>query len=118
MKFMIKATNLDLTPSIERFIEEKLGVLERFLKAFESEGEIELRVEIARTTRHHRHGDIYRAEANLRLPHQLLRAEHEDIDVRTAIDHLKPILRIEIDKYKTKHETRRAAKKGKRARSA
>lgn len=109
MKITIKGTNLTLTPSIKTFAEEKLGTLARFIKRFDETGQAELWLELARTTRHHRRGDVFVAEADLRLPKAILRAEQEDIDVRTAIDKLKVKLRLEIEKYKTKHESRRRA---------
>lgn len=113
MKISIKGTGLDLTPSLETYIEEKFGSLEKFIKKFDELGAAEMRVEVGRTTRHHRHGDVFLAEANLKLPGKLLRAVAEDADVRTAIDEAKNILRSEIEKHKTKQETKmvRRAKK-------
>ena len=106
MRISLKATNLDLTPSIKTFIDTKVGALDKYLKRFEAEGELELRVEIARTTRHHRHGEVFMAELNLQVPGKLLRAVKEDEDVRTAIDGAREILKLEIEKYKTQKDPR------------
>ncbi|HTY40047.1 MAG TPA: ribosome-associated translation inhibitor RaiA [Candidatus Paceibacterota bacterium] len=113
MQISIKGTGLDLTPSLETYIQEKLGTLEKFLKKFDELGAVEMRVEVARTTRHHRHGDVFMAEANLALPGKLLRAVADDADVRTAVDNVKSMLKLEIEKYKTRLETKtvRRAKK-------
>lgn len=100
MKINIKATNLKLTPAIREYIEIKIGSLERFLKRFESQGELEVFVEIARTTRHHKSGNVFYAEVNLPLPKKILRAEHSDWDIRVAIDKVKDKLQREIKKYK------------------
>jgi putative sigma-54 modulation protein len=100
MKISIKATNLDLTPSIVNYIEDKISSVEKFLEKFESKSEIEVFVEIARTTNHHRKGDVFRAEANMELPGRVLRADHEDWDVRVAIDNVKDKLQGEVKKYK------------------
>ncbi|MBI5147554.1 MAG: ribosome-associated translation inhibitor RaiA [Parcubacteria group bacterium] len=102
MKISIKGTNLDLTPAISEFIELKIGSLSRFIGAFDEKGVVEVKVEIQRTTKHHRRGDVFRAEANLRLPKKILRAEHSDADIRTAIDFVKNKLKLEIEKYKGK----------------
>lgn len=102
MRINIKATNLDLTPSLRTYIEEKLGPLVKFIKRFDEAGVAELWIEAARTTRHHRHGDVFMAEADLRLPKKVLRAAEHRGDVREAIDALKKTLKLEIDKYTTK----------------
>ncbi len=111
MKITIKATGLDITPSLHTFIEDKLGGLQKFVRRFDKEGLPELSLEIARTTRHHRHGEVFMAEANLILPKKVIRATHEDLDVRTAIDKLKTKLRLEIDKYKTRQDPKEAVKR-------
>lgn len=100
MKINIKATNLELTPAIKVYIEDKIASVDKFLKKFEGQTNIEIFVEIARTTRHHHKGDVFRAEANLQLPGKILRADHEDWDIRVAIDKVKDKLQQEIKKYK------------------
>ena len=103
MHIIIKSTNLNLTPAIEKYIEEKIGSLDHFIKKrFEGKSEIKAEVEIARTTTHHRHGDVFCAEVNLHLPKKNLRAEHSDWDIRIAIDKTKDKLQREIKKYKEK----------------
>jgi ribosomal subunit interface protein len=111
MKILLKATGFDLTPSLEAYVNEKLGPMARYVKRIDEEGAAELRVEVARTTRHHRHGEVFMAEANLRLPKRMLRAVHDDVDVRIAVTRLKEKLRLEIDKYKTQHDARRFARR-------
>lgn len=102
MRINIKATNLELTPAIQSYVETKIGSLSRFLKRFESQSEIQVFIEIARTTRHHHKGDIFYAEANLKLPQGFLRASYSDWDIRVAIDKIKNKLQQEIKKYKDK----------------
>ncbi len=100
MQIDIKATNLELTPAIREYVETKIGSLEHFLERFESRDEIRVFVEIARTTRHHKSGDVFCAEASFPLGKKLLRADHVDEDVRMAIDKVKDKLQQEIKKYK------------------
>ncbi|MEE8131856.1 MAG: ribosome-associated translation inhibitor RaiA [Candidatus Paceibacterota bacterium] len=102
MKIIIKATKLDLTPAIYEYIEEKIGPLNRFIKRFEAKSEVKVEVEIARSTKHHKHGNIFCAEANMHLPGKVLRAEHSDWDIRVAINNIKNKLQQEIKKYKEK----------------
>lgn len=110
MKINIKVTNLDLTPAIREYIEEKIGSLDRFLKSFETKSEIEVFVEIAHTTKHHRHGNVLYAEATASLGKKILRAEHSDWDIRVAIDKVKDKLQQEIKKYKEKKIGKRREK--------
>ena len=107
MKIDIKSTNLDLTPSITQFIEEKIGSLDHFVQKWadgetgaRSHAPVEAFVEIARTTKHHRHGDVFRAEVNLRIGGKMIRAEKEDWDIRVAIDAVREELKAELQKEK------------------
>ncbi|HEY4475211.1 MAG TPA: ribosome-associated translation inhibitor RaiA [Candidatus Paceibacterota bacterium] len=100
MNINVKATNLDLTPALKEYIEEKIGSLSKFLKRWEAEGVVEVWVEVGRTTSHHQKGNVFRAEVDIRLPRKVLRAEDEDFDVRAAIDKIKDRLKREIERYK------------------
>ena len=104
MKIDIKATNLDLTPALREYIEEKIGALTKFLKRWDPEGIVEAWVEVGRTTKHHYKGNVFRAEVDLRLPGKILRAEDENFDIRVAIDRVRDKLRREIEKYKESKE--------------
>jgi len=100
MKIEILGTQLDITPSIKKYIEEKIGSLDKMVSRFEHEGDVVAYVEIARSTKHHKHGDVFYAEATLGLPGKTLRAEHEHEDIRGAIDMVRDTLRGEMKKYK------------------
>jgi len=98
MKILIKGTNLDVTPEIRSYIEEKIGEVAKFVS--DPNDTDEARVEVARTTFHHQNGDIYRAEVNLALPGRLLRVEASRSDIYQAITEAKDELQREIKKYK------------------
>lgn len=98
----IKYTNLDSTLAIDKYINQKIGALEKFIGSLDKKGVVKARVEIARTTKHHQKGNVYHAECNLELPGKLLRAESENWDVRLAIDEIRGILALEIKKYSEK----------------
>jgi ribosomal subunit interface protein len=100
MKTTIKRTG-DFTEDIGNYVEEKFSSLGKFVKHFEEAGEIELSVELLSASKHHKHGDIFTAVAELRLPKKNLRAEEVGEDIRTAIDRARDTLRSEIEKYKT-----------------
>jgi ribosomal subunit interface protein len=110
MKINIKTIKVDLTPSFKAYIEEKFGQLDKFLGHFESEGEVEVHVEVLRTTAHHQHGDVFRGVASVHLPGKELRAEEEAGDARSAVDMVKDTLRLEIEKYRDKFLTPKRGK--------
>ena len=107
MKIIIKSTNLDVTPALREYIEEKVGSVAKFLKRWDEGDVLELRVEVARSTKHHHKGDVFYAEATLGLPHAVLRAEHEGSDIRASIDIVKDTLHREVEKYKEKQTENR-----------
>lgn len=115
MKIIIKTTNLELTPAIEKYVEQKIGSVDKLLDDMDR-SVIEARVEIGKTTKHHQKGDIFRAEVNLTLPGRLLRSMAEEWDLRVAIDQVKNELQREIKKYRGKKEAqyKRGARKAKR----
>lgn len=104
MRIDVLGNKLDLTPSIKKYIDEKFTPLGKMLSRFEHEGETILFIEIARSTKHHKKGDVFYAEATLKLPGKTLRAEHFDVNIRTSIDMIRGVLREEIKKFKEKKQ--------------
>ena len=68
MKITIESTGLDLTPSIKTYIETKFTPLGKIIKRFEMKGEITAFVEVGRSTKHHKHGDVFRASIDIEVP--------------------------------------------------
>ncbi|MEK7146742.1 MAG: ribosome-associated translation inhibitor RaiA [Patescibacteria group bacterium] len=101
MKIHLKSTNLDITPALSDYFEKKIGGLEHFLKRWSKEGSAEIWAELARTTKHHHSGDVFRAEIDIRLPGKILRVETKAQDIRQAIDFSRAKMLGEIKKYKT-----------------
>ena len=114
MKIDIKSTHLDLTGAIREYIEEKIGSLDKFTHVFARNDTVggfgheavEAFVEIARTTKHHKQGPVFRAEVNLKIGGKVLGAAKEDWDVRIAIDAVREELKMELQKAKGIHESK------------
>ena len=103
MNIITKKT-LDVTPALETYIEQKLSPIGKLIAHFEHEGDIDLYLEVARTSDHHNKGDeVYMAAADLKLPHKGLRAEVYADDIHSAIDKVREILHADIEKYKAQH---------------
>ena len=98
---MLHGKNLEITPAIRDFVEEKIGSLSRFLPG-SADDLIEARVEIGRPSHHHRTGFVFYAEANLKVGKKLFRAVEEHIDLRAAIDRVRDELETQIKKFKEK----------------
>jgi putative sigma-54 modulation protein len=102
MKIQLQSTLLELTGAIREYAEKRFAVLAKPLTRFEREGECVLEVEIARTTRHHRKGEVYYVELTLPLKNKILRIEQYSEDLRAGIDAAKKRMQMEIEKHKEK----------------
>ncbi len=107
---MIHAKNIDLTPSIQAFIEEKMAMISKFLN--KDDRLSETRVEVGKLSKHHKKGLVYYAEINLKIGSKLLRGVNENIDLHTAIDSVRDEIERQIKKFKSKiRDTQRRVKK-------
>ncbi len=102
MHISIISTKLELTPSLKTFIEEKMSSCEGLVKRFEQNGELTLFFEIAHTTKHHKHGVVFRAEAMLHVPGKTIRVESTNADAHAAIDEVKDAMKRELAEHKEK----------------
>lgn len=99
MQIQIKSTNIELTENLKNYIEEKINSCEKFIH---TNFPLEAYVEIEKMTKHHRKGNIFRAEVNLPLPGKLIRCESRKDDIYLSITDLKDKLQREIKEYKEK----------------
>lgn len=114
MKVSIKATNLDLSPAIKKAIEEKIAGLDKFIPHVD--GSVEAFVEVAVETAHHRKGKIYYAEANIKVPGEIIRSEAREENLYKAINEVKDELQRLFENYKKRKiaKTERAVRALKR----
>src|SRR3989344_537813 len=103
MQLIVKATNINLTPSISEYLETALGSLDKLVQNMSEP--TEMRVEVGRSTFHHKKGEVFFAEANLSIGKTLLRSKTESFSIQSAIDDVRDELRNEIYKFKGKKET-------------
>ena len=100
MNIKIRSKNFELTPAIENYIDRKIGSLERFFTGVE--GSL-VEVEIGKSTEHHKSGDIFRAEVNMKIPgRDQVFAVAEESDLYAAIDVVKDETEREILTNKNK----------------
>ncbi len=97
-----KATNIEITPKIERLIEQKIAPLGRFVSNRETA--VTCEVELGKVAEH-QSGKIYRAEVNLTIGGKLYRAEAIEEQIEKAIDEVRDELKVELSKASDKRES-------------
>ena len=105
MKTIIKATNLELTLRLNRAIDEKIGVLDKLMSYITTP--ITAYVEVALETRHHQKGEIYYAEANIKILGEIIRVEARADNIFKAISAVRDELQALLKKYKKKQIAKR-----------
>lgn len=94
----IKATGIEMTDAIRNHVEEKLGSLTEILERF---GEIDIDVEVGKTTAHHRKGDVFRCEMQAEFPgKKLIRVEKVEDDLYKAVIAARDVFAREVKEYK------------------
>lgn len=97
----IKATNMELTDAIRSHVLEKVNMLEKYL---DDDPSIQGQVEVGKTTHHHNKGEVFRAELNLSVPGDMIRAVEEHEDLYAAIDTMKETASRELRRAKNKQK--------------
>ncbi len=96
-----KATNYELTPDIESYLDERLAAVE---KLFPQNSYVVCDVELSKETAH-AHGDLWRAEVSLEIDGEVHRAVAQEESMQAAIDKAKDELAQMLRREKTKHES-------------
>ncbi len=104
MKIIIKSTNIDLTPKIKDYVNQKIGSLDKYFEKTDPDL-VKARVEVGKIKRGQRQGEICRAEVNLSVGGKLIRAEETEESIYAAIDLVKDELKREVRRYKDKKMT-------------
>ena len=116
MHIKLQGTNLSLTPEIRSFVHKKLKDCQRALGDV-NPGAVHIAIELERTTRRHpmerRDEQLYRAEANVKVPGRLIRAEESAMHLEQAIVQMKNTLTRNIRHWRERAIERK--RKGGRA---
>lgn len=114
MKLSLKGTKTSITPAIRDYVTAKVETLERFIHP-KTDQEILAEVEVGLRSRHHKKGDIYRAEINLTIDGELYRAVSVKPDLNEAIDEMRHEIEKQVRRGGSKKTSlfRRGAKRAK-----
>ena len=107
MKINLKATKLEMTDAIRGYVQERMDVLEKYLGKTKL---VNCDVEVERIVSGQNKGDVFRAEVNMQVPHELLRVEKSENDLYKAIDKVRDHLEDVIVKYREKARDKRRGK--------
>ncbi|PIN71898.1 ribosomal subunit interface protein [Candidatus Woesearchaeota archaeon CG10_big_fil_rev_8_21_14_0_10_47_5] len=107
MRIEITHTKLESSDSLIAYAEKRMQLLEKFLKRLEQGTEAVCYLELARTTKHHKKGDVYYAEASIEVSGKKIRATSTASDMRVALDDVKEKLEQELRKDKGKELAQR-----------
>ncbi len=103
MNINIKATQIELSPALQNYVDKRLKKLGKFLD--ESESPASVQVEIGKETDHHKQGEVFRAEINIDWQGKRFRAEAVKDDLYAAIDAVKDDIANEIKRARRKDTT-------------
>lgn len=102
MNTNIKATNIELTDSISDYVNKRLSGLEKFVREGE---EMDVYVEVGKTTKHHKQGDFFRAEFNIEISGSKFYTFSEKEDLYKAIDDAREQVVRKITNRKDRKKT-------------
>ena len=100
MNTKIKVTNVELTPAIQDYLNKKVATFDKLIN--KKDESAALNVILAKITRHHQKGDIFKAEMNLHISGKVFQASSEEQDIFVAIDFAKDEMVRELRSYKDK----------------
>lgn len=103
MKIKLKATGVQVTEAVRKYVQEKIDMLDKFLGNI---AVLNCDVELAKSVGGQNKGEIFRTEVNLQIPGSILRVEKTETDLYKAIDSVKGHLEGVIIKYKEKVRTK------------
>ena len=94
MNYNIRGENIEVTPAIREYVEKKVSKLERYFgETPEANVNVNLKFYQDKTSK---------VEVTIPMPHLVLRAEEQNVDMYGAIDLITDKLERQIRKHKTK----------------
>ena len=100
MNITTKGIHLEVTAEMHEYLEKRLRGVEKFL-----DENARVDVELGRTSSHHKTGDVFRAEINVSVHGDFVRAGAEGGDINTAIDVARAELFEILSSRKDKRQT-------------
>src|SRR6185369_1315124 len=99
MTINIRAHDMELTPAIRDYAEEKMQSLEKFHDSIRH-----IDIEVGRAGGHHHKGDVYECKVNVQIGGKVMQVDREAEDLYKAIDKVRDHMRVELTEWKRKME--------------
>jgi ribosomal subunit interface protein len=103
MQIKIESPTFEITEAIREKITKKLTSLSRLIKKIEEKGEVVLFIEIKKTTKHHKHGNVFQTKIKLNLKGKEFVINEKGEEFFKTLDIAKDRLKENIIKYKEKN---------------
>ncbi|MDQ5971395.1 MAG: putative sigma-54 modulation protein [Patescibacteria group bacterium] len=101
MNINIKATNIELTDAIREYVEKKVESVSKFL----NNSNVQVQVEVAKTTNHHKNGEVFKAEIDIRADGKKFFTVSEGEDLYATIDEARESMMRELTHNKDRERT-------------
>ena len=93
-----------LTPSISGYLEKRIAHLDKFIDESIAES-LMCYVELGKSTRHHKKGDLFRTELTVNTGGKSFRAEASENDLYASIDVATEGMAEELKSFKNKRKS-------------
>jgi putative sigma-54 modulation protein len=88
MTINLRATDMELTPAIRQYAEDKMNSLEKYSADIQ-----QVDIVIGLTSAHHQKGDVHMCSVSVQIPGDILKIERSAEDLYKAIDKVRDHLR-------------------------
>ena len=108
-KLELSANGVELTDDIKKYVDKKIGRLDRYMSKHarkSAHAEVKLKQEKSKKK------DKLMAEVILHMPGDTITAKESTLNIYAAIDIVEAKLKNQLKKYKDKHDSHKADRKG------
>ncbi len=109
MNIIIRTKNIEMTPTLRDFIEQKIGSIEKYYRECQTNdnpglsASAEAIVEVGKDTLHHKKGDIYTAQCQFTFNGNKIHASTDADDLEKAVSAVRDDLQDQLTRLKGKH---------------
>ena len=103
MNITINTSGIEITGAIRDYAEKKIESLSKFIRT--DSNNIIANIELGQSTKHHKSGNIFRAEINISFVGKKFRAVSEKEDLYASIDEARDSIERELVSHKDKAQT-------------
>ncbi len=106
MQINLQSKNMEMTSAIEEYVLKRVTNLEKLLSKIEERGgEVDVRFEVGKSTKHHKSGEVFHADCFIRVNGQEFYASADMEDLYATVDEIKQKLFNDIQKNKDRKQT-------------